>query len=390
MEEKTLFDLQLFADDGGDTSAPDTASNDDQQQDNTDVSEPTNTDDGEDYSQYDDNPNDPFHISDEVANLVLKANNINPDDVKDKQEPPPEKDDEPQQNQDTDDMLPEPTEPADTGEKDDKPPIDYKALYEEQQAKIKELEQRFANNQPVNNQQQINQATPLSQIKITPQIAKAMTQVVNQKAMEMAGLTQEDVDGLEYADEDDEKKIAYENAKQIARNDVTNYVTNALARQRQAQMQAQYEREQSIAATQNFISNIKKQDNYQALDSYITQDYFMTLNPQEQAVVRNSYQRLNSRNGTLTDNMIIKNFWNNGVNAYNNRAQQTVQANKANALNNKMTQRNKMPRVSSVPTSGKSKDGSWTIDRIKTAMNAGKWQEIPATVQKQILNGELE
>lgn len=405
MEQINLyFDLQLFAEDSGADS--NTSENNNVDTANDDVAINTENHD-DDYAKYDDEQ--PFHINDEVTKLVLTANNINPEEQHDdSNNNVTDSDDKANATTQADDN--QQTQPVNQIDADNQQqePIDYKALYEKQQKELAELKQKYGSadntnnaNQNIYQPTQTNNAPPQQQItsredlfkniKITPQIAKAMDEVTTKRAMEMTGMTKEDIEGLEYAEDGDEKKLAFENAKQLARNSVTNYVNNALIQQQQARINAQLEREQSIADTEHFIADIKKQNNYQMLDSYITQNYFTTLTPQEQTVVKNSYQRLNNRCGTLADNMIIKNFWNNGVNAYNSQAQANSPANqKVNAVNNKMTQRNKMPRVCSVPSAGSNKNEAWTLDRISTAINSGHWQQIPKDIQEQILLGQLK
>lgn len=401
MTDILKLDLQLLADDSGNT-AGETANNNSANDDDTQQAQVNNASQNgeeaqEDFSAYDD---DPFGgISDEVKKLVAQENNVDLEEEK--------------QNDNT--STDEGTEPKaeDKTEQPTEQPPDYKKLYEEMKQKYEGgqkqqtpphaqnitqvVDKNFNFNNYANNGVNNNVPNLLANIKLTPEMSNAIEDMAFNRALQISGMTKEEVDGLEYAEDGDTNKARFENAKSIAKNSVLTDLNNRYVQMEQQRQRQLYEQQQSVADIQSFVKEIQSVDNYQTIADYVTKDYINTLPQLQQNVIRQAYLKANNGTSTIQDNMILRNFWNNGLSAYqkanntSNQAQPSNSKTKADKINNNMTQRNKFPRVGQVSnSSGSAKNEIWTIDRCSQLLNSGQFEKIPESIRQQLMRGYLE
>lgn len=397
---KTLLkiDLQLFAEEA---AATDTQEKNDETSsvNNEDVTEPKQPEE-EHTSENKVETEDPFEISDEIKRLVAQENNIALEEEKSAEE------------------TKEPAEttenkPAKAEEKEETAPPDYKKLYEELLAKRQtqqqaqqtvrktepqaDINQIVGNNLANNTPAQMPNSSLLANIKITPELSKAIEDMAFNRAVQMTGMTQDALDALEYAEDDDANKKQFETAKAIAKSAVMNDLNNRFMQmQQQAQAQAQQQQE-NIKDMQAFSQEIMQVDNYQDICNYATGEFIKTLPPAHQQAIRDAYIRADRGTNSVQDNMILRSFWKAGLNAYNNaHAMQTqpkqnqAAATNTEKINNKMTQRNKMPRVAQLNSSGDANKNLWTLDKINSMIDKGQFDEIPREIVEQVMEGTLQ
>lgn len=398
MKTLLMLDLQLFAEEA---TATDTQKNNDETSsvNNEDVTEPKQPEE-EHTSENKVETEDPFEISDEIKRLVAQENNIALKEEKSAEE------------------IKEPAEttennPTKAEEKEETAPPDYKKLYEELLAKQQtqqqaqqtvhktepqaDINQIVGNNLANNAPAQMPNSSLLANIKITPELSKAIEDMAFNRAVQMTGMTQDALDALEYAEDNDANKKQFETAKAIAKSAVMNDLNNRFMQmQQQAQAQAQQQQE-NIKDMQAFSQEIMQVDNYQDICNYATGEFIKTLPPAHQQAIRDAYIRADRGTNSVQDNMILRSFWKAGLNAYNNaHAMQTqpkqnqAAATNTEKINNKMTQRNKMPRVAQLNSSGDANKNLWTLDKINTMIDKGQFNEIPREIVKQVMEGSLQ
>lgn len=355
------LDLQLFAEADGNTTGEN--ADNDIQQTQIDSSHQDSEEVHEDFSDYD---NDPFGgISDEVKNLVSQENNI---DLEEKKH-------------------------------DDNTSNEKVESKEENQIQniTQVVDKNFNVNGVANNLSNNNVPNLLANIKLTPEMSNAIEDMAFNRALHISGMSKEDVEGLEYTDDDDADKTRFENAKAIARNSVLTDLNNRYVQMEEQRQRQIYEQQQSVADIQNFVKEIQSVENYQTIADYVTKDYINTLPPMQEDVVRQAYLKADKGVSTIQDNMILRSFWNNGLSAYqeanntSNQAQPSISKAKVDKINNNMTQKNKFPRVGQVSNySGSAKNEIWTIDRCSQLINSGQLDKIPANIKEQLMRGYLE
>lgn len=398
MKDLLMLDLQLFAEEA---TVTDTQKNNDETSsvNNEDVTEPKQPEE-EHTSENKVETEDPFEISDEIKRLVAQENNIALEEEKSAEET--KKPAETTENK-----------PTKAEEKEETAPPDYKKLYEELLAKRQtqqqaqqtvrktepqaDINQIVGNNLANNTPAQMPNSSLLANIKITPELSKAIEDMAFNRAVQMTGMTQDALDALEYAEDDDANKKQFETAKAIAKSAVMNDLNNRFMQmQQQAQAQAQQQQE-NIKDMQAFSQEIMQVDNYQDICNYATGEFIKTLPPAHQQAIRDAYIRADRGTNSVQDNMILRSFWKAGLNAYNNaHAMQTqpkqnqAAATNTEKINNKMTQRNKMPRVAQLNSSGDANKNLWTLDKINSMIDKGQFNEIPREIVEQVMEGTLQ
>lgn len=283
---------------------------------------------------------------------------------------------------------------VDNSNNETEPQEDFKALYEKAKAELDALK----NNQQTNNNNQhnmqFNQGVPVNQtanmqgFKITPELAQTINNLIQERALKISGLNKDEIDALEYADDDDANKMRYEQAKSMARNMVMQDVNNKYI-ELQNRMQYQQTMSRAIANdTQNFVNEIKATENYQNIMNYATGEGLNKYSPYEQEAIKTAYAKVNAGVGNASDMMVLRSFWNKSVTDFNSNNNISTKDN-TTKVKEQINKKNKMPRVSQLQGSGSNKGNIWTIDKIKDALNRGAIDEIPPNIQQQIEKGML-
>lgn len=283
---------------------------------------------------------------------------------------------------------------VDNSNNETEPQEDFKALYEKAKAELDALK----NNQQTNNNNQhnmqFNQGVPVNQtanmqgFKITPELAQTINNLIQERALKISGLNKDEIDALEYADDDDANKMRYEQAKSMARNMVMQDVNNKYI-ELQNRMQYQQTMSRAIAdETQKFVNEIKGTENYQNIMNYATGEGLKKYSPYEQTAIREAYAKVNAGVGNASDMMVLRSFWNKSVTDFNSNNNISTKDN-TTKVKEQINKKNKMPRVSQLQGSGSNKGNIWTIDKIKDALNRGAIDEIPPNIQQQIEKGML-
>lgn len=392
MTEEWKFDLQLFAE--GEAGAGDNTA--DTQDTDADMAADDNAGgkaaeensvptDGHEADDEHDSIDEALGIDDDTKRAFLEANGLNPNDYSDDKA-----DDEPEQQNDNTADTQEPRQQGEelTYEKElaalkrkyGKAADDDKPMPKAQQQAPKQVQtDNSAAN--LNAQQFTFNAASVPQLKITPEMIDAVNPLIKQRALQMAGLKEDELDGLEYAEDGERKQQMYNNAVALARNQVMIDLNNRYMQMQEERQRQAYERQQSISAVNSLVEKINATPNHEAVANYATSEYLASLPPMAQQCIKQAYARADKGQSTYADNMILENFWNNGVAAYN-AAHNTGTAGR---INRNMNIKNKMPRAGQVQNAGAGDPAVWTIDRLQTALDRGEYDKIPASIRKSIM-----
>ena len=168
----------------------------------------------------------------------------------------------------------------------------YAAENEQLKAQLQQLQEQ--RQQPPAAQQQVTppqtqQQPPVEQqIRITPEFAATINNIAHEEAMKMSGLTKEEVEVLEFADENDPKLQAWNAAKQLATTQTWNAVHREFENRRTQQAKVMELHQQIIGDYTSFESEQMKQPDFEATKAYAVGEYFDQLSPLEQQAVRDA------------------------------------------------------------------------------------------------------
>ena len=226
------------------------------------------------------------------------------------------------------------------------------------------------------------------QVRITPEFAATINNIAYEEALKMSGLTKEEVDVLEFADESDPKLQAWNAAKQFANTQTWNAVHREFENRRTQQAKVMEMHQQVIGDYTSFESEQMKQPDFEATKAYAVGEYFDQLSPLEQQAVRDAWTRVERKVCSPQDVMVVKNYYAQASNAYRKNANQAQPPEQVlKQKNEKLKQMERHPRAEQV--NGSNAPAGTVTEAELEKMLEGDWDKIPPDVQKMLLNGNL-
>ena len=221
--------------------------------------------------------------------------------------------------------------------------------------------------------------------KFTAEVSQAIEHRVTEVAMEMCGLSKEDIDAMEFADDGDASRAMFENAKILARQSIISDIRKQASdnlRQQQAYRQAQMD---GMSLYRDFTSKEQAEPEYPQILAFATNEYLNTLTPFEQSILGTSYQRMEQGIGTPQDASVVLGYYRQAKQQYlanksigNPTAQQpVVQAQKKKVSPSKFDQ-----------IGGTVSTEAVTASTLENMLNTMPWEKIPEHIRNMMLEGD--
>ena len=168
---------------------------------------------------------------------------------------------------------------------------------------------------------QDKQKTPPQPKYFTADDAQQIDDIVTQKAMQMTGLTQEDIDSLDYLDDDDPKIRIWNYARELAKIDTYNQIVAM----QQAQAQEEYRRNmllnQSTTDFNSYVEQQKEAENFSALQQFAGTEFFDAQSPVEQQIILEANTRLEKGVATPVDYVVVRDYFTRAKTAFDAKNQ---------------------------------------------------------------------
>ena len=276
------------------------------------------------------------------------------------------------------------------------------ARFKQEVDKRKQLEERLAALEaqqkeaqpPAGNAQQTQQTPtpevqqpPAPQLRFTPDVQKAFDTTVDKQAMTMTGLSKEDVDAMEYMDDNDPRKTQYQTARKYAEVAIMQQIY-AAQQEQQRRAKVFFDNHRKNIEVYNTFAQQEMQDpDFEQIKNYAKNEFFESLPESQQPVIVGAYTRIERQTANDADIMLIQNYFNNAKAAY--RRKNPAQAASKNTTKQKMKQAVSMPRAGQVNgTSGYS--GAVTGETLAEMMRTTPWGEIPEQYRNMILSAKTK
>lgn len=192
-----------------------------------------------------------------------------------------------------------------------------------QLAQYQQPQQQQPAPQPQQQQPQAQQAPrPQFQpqpLKITPELAKQINDAISAEAKAMTGFSDDDVASLDYADDDDPRLAQWAQAKSLAKSRVYGAIQQAQNAQAQQAQQFYAQHAAAVKTYNEFVQKELKEPDFQAIQQFATNDFFNQLQPYEQAVIAQSYVRVERQIASPAEMLIVKNYYDRAKAAYRSR-----------------------------------------------------------------------
>lgn len=138
---------------------------------------------------------------------------------------------------------------------------------------------------------------------------KQIDDIITQRAMLLSGLSQEDVDGIDYLEDDDPRLSKWKHAKKLAEAATYNeFVSSQIAQQQEAQRIAAL-RNQSVTEYNNYVARQQAGENFDALRAFATGEFYESQSPLNKAVLAESFARMQNGTAIPADAMVMHNFF---------------------------------------------------------------------------------
>ena len=212
--------------------------------------------------------------------------------------------------------------------------------------------------------------------------ARQIDDTVTQMAMQMTGLTQEDVDNLDYLDDDDPRLGIWNHARELAK--IATY--NQIVAMQQAQAQEEYRRSmllnQSVNDFNSYVEQQKAAENFIALQNFAATEFFNAQSPARKQIILEANTRLENGNATPYDFMLVEGFFAQAKSAFDakNVSQQPLPK-----TAQKQSSKPQFPRTDKVSGTAGS-GGGITNASLAEMINNTSWDKIPQQYKDILLN----
>ena len=271
--------------------------------------------------------------------------------------------------------------------------VDKRRQLEERLAALEAQQQKPV--QPNGNVQQVQtqapaqevQQPPAPQLRFTPDVQKAFDATVDKQAMTMTGLSKDDVDAMEYMDDDDPRKTQYQTARKYAEVAIMQQIYAAQQEQQRRTRVFLDNHKKNIDGYNAFAQQEMQEPDFEQTKNYATNEFFESLPASQQPVIAGAYARIERQTANDADIMLIQNYFKSAKAAY--RKKNPAQAARKNTTKQKMKQAVSMPRAGQVDgTSGYS--GAVTGETLAEMMRTTPWGDIPEQYRNMILSAKTK
>lgn len=212
----------------------------------------------------------------------------------------------------------------------------------------------------------------------TPEIARQIDEAANKQAMQMTGMTQEDIDALEYADENDTKAKTYRYAKDLARANIIENIQQTARRQQEFAAKFLENHAKLVSEYNTFYQEQQAQPDYQDVVQFATNEFFEKQAPGVQFAVSDAYNRVQRNTASPQDILVVKNYFEKAQGAF--RAKSAPQPQKQ-TQNTKPT----MPRAQEVAGSAASPKETVSIASLSKMLEENRFEDLPKKYQDILL-----
>lgn len=224
-------------------------------------------------------------------------------------------------------------------------------------------------------QPQEQQAPPVQ--NLTEAIIKNFEDAINYGAKQLSGFSDEQVEELDYLDDDDPRIKQWKFARRIAESAVyNNYIAEQMARQQDFQRRALMQN-QSISAFNDYVARQQADENFNAVRQFATTDFYNSLNDLDKIAISDAQTRIANNMALPTDFMAIRDFFTRAKAAYDSRNAP------APAKNNPAPQFPRTDKVNGVSGGGGGVNGAALAEMVRSV----PWAQIPQEYRDILMRG---
>ena len=201
--------------------------------------------------------------------------------------------------------------------------------------------------------------------------------------MEATGLTQEDIEQLDYLDDDDPKLVAWNGMKKLAEYATYNNLLNQYAQQVQAQQLQTFFNQQSQAVFDDYVQQRLKAQYRSEVQQFAGTEFFNSQNDFYKQMIQDANSRIGTPYQTAQDVQLTMDFYDKAERAY--LAKQQMQTPSPVKPQKKTSPKPQFPRsekVNGIAGSG----GEINSASLAEMMKNIPWEKMPEQYKNYLLN----
>ena len=217
--------------------------------------------------------------------------------------------------------------------------------------------------------------------QITPENIKLINEAAKQQAIQMTGLSQDDIDAMDYMDDDDPKKQTYQYALDTAKANIRENIRTAMAQRQQAAARFLQVHQQSVNDYNNFYREQAQDPQFESVKNFAVNEYFEQLPPAKQQTVAASYARIEKNVASPAEIQLVMDYFRDAKAAFNGGKKTTNKT-------TKVKQASAMPRADQEDGTAGGNDAV-SEATLKHMLDTMPFDKIPEKYQKMLLTGRI-
>ena len=227
------------------------------------------------------------------------------------------------------------------------------------------------------NYQQAPQPTAQPVPNLTEDLIKNFEDAITYGAKQLSGFSDEQVEELDYLDDDDPRIKQWQFAKRIAESAVyNNYLSAQFAQQQEMQRQALIQN-QTASAFNDYTTRQQAEENFNAVRQFATTDFYNSLNDVDKWTISNAQNHIMNNTASPSDFMVIRDFFSRAKAEYDSRRTP------APFKGNNAPQFPRTDKVNGVSGGGGGINNATLAEMIRTV----PWSQIPQEYKDIIMRG---
>ncbi|MBR1730134.1 MAG: hypothetical protein IJ728_11505 [Selenomonadaceae bacterium] len=249
-------------------------------------------------------------------------------------------------------------------------------IAEEQLAAYKkrfgELNQSQPFEQPQQPQQQIQ--TPKPQ-PLSEEAVEKIKSAIHTGALQLSGLSQDEVDGIDYMDDDDPRRGRWHYAQKLAENTVMQNIVAAQIADQQREQQKATLNENAINEFNDFVAKQKTAKNFPEIAKFAINDFFNSQSEVEKQIIFEANWRLDNQVATPADLVLIRDYFTRAKAVFDRQQKKSQPKPKTKPL---------FPRSNQVGGSS-GNGGGFSNSSLEHMLRNNNWNKIPPEYKKKLL-----
>ena len=232
-------------------------------------------------------------------------------------------------------------------------------------------------NYPPQDYRQAQQSPPAPPVQnLTEDLIKNFEDAISYGAKQLSGFSDEQVEELDYLDDDDPRIKQWNFAKRIAESAVyNNYLSAQFAQQQEMQRQALMQN-QTASAFNDYTTRQQAAENFNAVRQFATTDFYNSLNDIDKWTVSNAQNNIMNNTASPSDFKVIRDFFSRAKAEYDSKKMPAP-------FKNNAPQFPRTDKVNGVSGGGGGINNASLAEMIRTV----PWSQIPQEYKDIIMRG---